>query len=66
MINDDIIDIALDMGTGITIHKYYGVGENVFSQEFQYVLSNLDKLIAYIDVPKKIFGKQKSCCAKHF
>ena len=53
MINDDIIDIESGMGTGITIHKYYGVGENIFSQEFPYVLSNLDKLIAYIDVPKE-------------
>lgn len=53
MINDDIIDIAIGMGTGITIHKYYSVGENIFSQEFTYVLSNLDNLIAYIDVPKE-------------
>lgn len=53
MINDDIIDIEIGMGTGITIHKYYGVDENIFSQEFTYVLSNQDKLIAYIDVPKE-------------
>lgn len=53
MINDDIVDIKIGMGTGITIHKYYGVGKNIFSQEFPYVLSNLDKLIAYIDVPKE-------------
>ena len=53
MINDDIVDIEIGMGTGITIHKYYGVGENIFSQEFLYVLSNLDQLIAYIDVPKE-------------
>ena len=52
MINDDIIDIKIGMGTGITIHKYYDVDENVFSQEFQYVLSNLEQLIAYVDVPK--------------
>ena len=60
MINDDIIDIEIGMGTGITIHKYYGVGENIFSQEFQYVLSNLDKLIAYIDVQtEKPFENRK-------
>lgn len=53
MINDDIIDIETGMGTGIIIHKYYSVGENIFSQEFQYVLSNSDKLIAYIDAPKE-------------
>ncbi len=53
MINDDIIDIGIGMGTGITIHKYYSISENIFSQEFFYVLSNSDKLIAYIDVPKE-------------
>lgn len=53
MINDDIIDIEIGMGTGIIIHKYYSIGDNIFSQEFPYVLSNLDKLIAYIDVPKE-------------
>lgn len=53
MINDDIVDIKVGIGTGITIHKYYCVGENIFSQEFPYVLSNIDKLIAYIDVPKE-------------
>lgn len=53
MINDGIIDIEIGMGTGITMHKYYSVGENIFSQKFSYVLSNLDKLIAYIDVPKQ-------------
>lgn len=50
MVNDDIIDIAIGMGTGITIHKYYSAGEDIFSPEFTYVLSNSDKLIAYIDV----------------
>lgn len=60
MINDDIIDIKIGMGTGIAIHKYYSVGENIFSQEFPYVLSNLDKLIAYIDVSKdKPFENRK-------
>lgn len=53
MINDDIVDIEIGMGTGITTHMYYDVGEDIFSQEFQYVLSNLDKLVAYIDVPKE-------------
>lgn len=53
MINDDIINIEIGMGTGIAIHTYYSVGENVFSQEFTYVLSNLDELIAYIDVSEE-------------
>lgn len=53
MIGDDIIDIGIGMGTGITIHKYYNVNENIFSQDFTNVLSVSDKLIAYIDVSKE-------------
>ena len=53
MIGDDIIDIGIGMGTGITIHKYYNANENIFSQDFTNVLSDSDKLIAYIDVSKE-------------
>lgn len=53
MLNDNIVDIEVDMGTGLTIHKYYSVEKNVFSQKFTYVLTNSDELIAYIDVPKE-------------
>ncbi len=53
MIGDNIIDIGIGMGTGITIHKYYNANENIFSQDFTNVLSDSDKLIAYIDAPKE-------------
>lgn len=53
MISDDTIDIGIGMGTGITIHKYYNANENIFSGEFTNVLTNSDKLIAYIDVSKE-------------
>lgn len=53
MISDDTIDIGIDMGTGITIHKYYNANENIFSGEFTNVLTNSDKLIAYIEVSKE-------------
>lgn len=46
-IGGNIIDIGIGMGTGITIHKYY------ISEEFTNVLTNSDKLIAYIDVSKE-------------
>ena len=52
-IGGDIIDIGIGMGTGITIHKYYNANENTFSEEFTNVLTNSDKLIAYIDVSKE-------------
>lgn len=53
MISDDTIDIGIGMGTGITIHKYYNANENTFSEEFTNVLTNSDKLIAYIEVSKE-------------
>lgn len=53
MIGDNIIDIEIGMGTGITIHKYYNANENIFSQDFTNVLSDSDKLIAYIDASKE-------------
>ena len=52
-IGGDIIDIGIGMGTGITIHKYYNANENTFSEEFTNVLTNSDKLIAYIEVSKE-------------
>ena len=50
MINN-IVDIEIGMGTGIATHKYYSVDKNIFSQEFSYVLSNFEQLVAYINVP---------------
>lgn len=52
-IGGDIIDIGIGMGSGITIHKYYNANENTFSEEFTNVLTNSDKLIAYIEVSKE-------------
>lgn len=52
MLNTDIVDISIVMGTGLTIHRYYSVEKNLFSEEFLYILSNSNELVAYIDVPK--------------
>jgi len=59
MLKDDVIDIEIGMGTGVAIHKYYDAAEGVFSQEFCYVLSNSDELVAYIDVPKEKYPKDR-------
>lgn len=53
MLSDDIVDIGIDMGTGITVHKYYDVEKNVFSQDFSYVISISDRLVAYIDAAEE-------------
>lgn len=52
MIHDGIVDIGIGMGSGIAIHKYYSVKKDLLSEEYSYVLSNLDELVAYIDVPQ--------------
>lgn len=53
MINDSIVDIGISMGTGITVHKYYDANQDLFSQEYTYVVANRNELIAYIAIPEK-------------
>ena len=55
-LNDNIVDISFNMGTGIVMHKYYSFYRQRISEDFIYVIANSDELIAYIDVPK-----QNSC-----
>lgn len=50
MLNDDIIDIHIGMGTGVIIHKYYSVKRNAFSENFEYVIANSNELVAYINI----------------
>ena len=53
MIQDNIVDIEIGMGTGIATHQYYDALNNAFSEEFNYVLANHKMLVAYIRVPQK-------------
>ena len=53
MINDSIVDIGIGMGTGIAVHKYYDANQDLFSQEYTYVVANRNELIAYIAIPEK-------------
>ena len=50
MLNDDIVDIEIGLGTGLSKHTYYSVSKDVFSQEFTYVLASFHEMISYIDV----------------
>ena len=49
MLGDNIVDICIGMGTGISIHKYYDVENNRFSEEYTYVAATSGNLVAYID-----------------
>lgn len=53
MIDNETVGIEIGMGTGISIHRFYNAKENVFSQDFSYVVANSNGLIAYIYVPKE-------------
>ncbi|MBQ8331420.1 MAG: hypothetical protein IJX94_02835 [Clostridia bacterium] len=49
MLGDNIVDICIGMGSGISIHKYYDVQSNRFSEEYTYVAATSGNLVAYID-----------------
>lgn len=49
MLGDNIVDICIGMGSGISIHKYYDVQSNRFSEEYTYVAAASGNLVAYID-----------------
>lgn len=50
MLNETILDISIGKGTGITQHTYYNAEQNVFSDEFSYVICADGELVAYIGV----------------
>ncbi len=49
MLGEKVVDICIGMGTGLSVHKYYNVEENCFSQEYTYVAAATENLVAYID-----------------
>lgn len=51
MMSENVVEITKGMGTGLTLHKYYDVENNSFSEDFCYVAAVSEKLIAYIDIP---------------
>lgn len=48
MLNESVLDISIGKGTGITQHTYYDTEQNVFSDEFSYVICTDGELVAYI------------------
>ena len=47
MLSETVVDICVGMGTGISIHKYYEVQNNRFSEEYSYVAATSGTLVAY-------------------
>ena len=50
MLGDNIVDIRIGMGTGLSLHNYYDVQNNRFSEEYSYVVASSGNLVAYIDI----------------
>lgn len=53
IIDENTVDISKGEGTGLTLHKYYSVTQDKFSQEFSYVICSSNDLIAYIDISEE-------------
>jgi hypothetical protein len=48
MLGDNIVDIAIGERV-VASHKYYDVGNNVFSEYYSYVVASSGSLVAYVD-----------------
>lgn len=53
MTDENIVDIEIGYGTGISVHKYYNGKTDAFSEEFLYVIANSNDMIAYINTPRE-------------
>ena len=49
MVNDSILEIRIGMGTGLQQCQYYDVENDLFSEEYVYVVARADRLMAYIE-----------------
>ena len=53
IIGDDIIDINISFGSGVSQHQYYGIEKNTLSDTFEDVFATSGELIVYMNVPKE-------------
>lgn len=51
LLNNNVVDVSIDKGTGLTEHHYYSVDRDTFSKKYLYVIAYSNEKIAYIDVP---------------
>lgn len=47
MIGESIVDICIDLGKDVYIHKYYDVKNNRLSEEYSNVIASTETLVAY-------------------
>ena len=49
MSDEDVVEISIGYGTGISSRQYYSVSRNALSEELYYVIANSGELVAYLD-----------------
>jgi len=60
IIGDDIIDISISFGSGVSQHQYYGIEKNTLSDTFEDVFATSGELIVYMNVPKENSMKNRT------
>lgn len=53
LLNDNVVDVSIGKGTGLSEHYYYSVDRDSFSKNYLYVIAYSNEKIAYIDVPNE-------------
>lgn len=51
LLNNNVVDVSIGKGTGLSEHHYYSVDRDTFSKNYFYVVAYNNEKIAYIDVP---------------
>lgn len=51
LLNNNVVDVSIGKGTGLSEHHYYSVDRDTFSKKYLYVIAYSNEKIAYIDVP---------------
>ena len=49
LLNDNVVDININWGTGLAEHRYYSVYRNSFSEKYMYVVAYSNEKVAYLD-----------------
>lgn len=53
MLEDNILGVQVKKGTGVYVHRYYDLSEDLVSKEYQYVIAYCNGNVAYIEVPQE-------------
>lgn len=49
LLNDNVVDVHINWGTGLSEHHYYSVKRDVFSKKYEFVVAYNNERVAYLD-----------------